>query len=82
MMVRRAVWRVGRLGISLMLPLAVLLVFLSAAGCSPRAKTPPGTPAAEGTCTGCHTSEERLKADLAARPLPQQEKSEETAGEG
>lgn len=33
-------------------------------------------------CVDCHTSKDKLAADLKANPLPQQEKSAETSGEG
>lgn len=72
----------------LMIALALTVLMLALAGCGGGNKeTSSGQPAgpvayADGSCVACHTSREKLVADLEANPLPVVEKSEETAGEG
>ena len=68
------------------LALFLLAVLIFTAGCtkSPSSSSPGSAqPAiAQGSCLECHSSSEKLKADLEKDPPPEVAKSTESAGEG
>lgn len=75
---------VRNLSTGLALFLMVALMFV--AGCAKSRSSPPQESAqpnvAQGSCLECHSSSEKLKADLEKDPLPEVAKSTESAGEG
>lgn len=77
-----------RLGESIKAGLALFLlaVLILAAGCTKSPSSSPQESAepaiAEGSCFACHSSSEKLKADLEKDPLPEVAKSTESEGEG
>ena len=64
----------------ILLAIFFILSLVALAGCG---KSETKTATSDGkNCIECHTSKEKLAADLTANPLPKKEKSTETSGEG
>lgn len=66
-----------------MLLVVVIILAVIAVGCGSQPKTAAQPAKSDGkNCIGCHTSREKILADLKADPLAAKEKSSETSGEG